>query len=235
MGTELWHFVRSFGGRWFIYMSGAPSVPLAIAAVLVEKTAVKIGLAVTAALCVFLAAFLAWREEYRKVINFTARLAPKVKVTTSSHLEPKEAINGFRTVRVVVENVSESVLKGCRVREKMFINVFDHASGMQRHFRLGEETYADMANHTYKQTFDLQGRGSTEITDIASLDETKDDSRVVMLYATTRTSHTLNAIVRECFPHRLTISITSDDMLIAEERTYDLRITDSGILELNEL
>jgi hypothetical protein len=58
MLAEVLLFVRSFGGRWFIFMSSAPSVPLAIAAFFVQNKAARVGLAITAVLCLLLAAFL---------------------------------------------------------------------------------------------------------------------------------------------------------------------------------
>ncbi len=89
-----------------------------------------------------------------------------------------------------------------------------------------------MSVHSYKKAFDLR-QGDIEIIDIAQLDETKDDSAVIMLYATEPTAPTLNAIARECFPHRLTISVTADNLPVAEKRTYDLKIIDTGILEMS--
>src|SRR6266851_95424 len=49
--SELWAFIRAFGARWFIYMSGAPSVPLAVAA------------------------FFVWGGEYRARLGAEAALA----------------------------------------------------------------------------------------------------------------------------------------------------------------
>ena len=100
---------------------------------------------------------------------------------------------------------------------------------MRRPFRLAEETLANMALHTYKQMFDLPGKGATEIIEIAQLDESSNDSRVVMLYATAPNVPQLNAIVRAVFPHRLTVSITSEDMLVALERTFDLSVKDGRL------
>jgi hypothetical protein len=164
--------------------------------------------------------------------DYDEQLKPKLSIRPTFHVHPKfDNGMGTRFVRLIVENISNTILHNCRVREKSFVNVFGHPSNMQRHFRLGEETFADMASHTYKRTFDLQGKGSTEIVEIACLDETVSDSRVTMLYATEPTAQTLNAIIRPCFPHRLTISVTSDDLLVSEERTYDLKIQ-AGILIL---
>jgi hypothetical protein len=171
------------------------------------------------------------REKYR-ADQLSERFEPKLKISSSMLLLPSEATKGLRTVRINIENVSAITLRNCCVREAMFVNRFEHSSGMQRHFRLSEETFADMAGHTYRKTFDLRGQGSSEIIDIAQLDETKDDSRVVMLYATEPTAQTLNAIIRDCFPHRLTISVTADNLPVAERRTYELKISEIGTLEM---
>jgi hypothetical protein len=75
MFADIWQFVRSFGARWFIYMSGAPSVPTAIAASLVENKTAQVGFAITAVVCILLAAFFIWREEYKKSGHFKPNFA----------------------------------------------------------------------------------------------------------------------------------------------------------------
>lgn len=171
-----------------------------------------------------------WLLDY--ATNLRKECEPKVRIYLSVFLHPPEANKGLRTVRINVENISKCTLKNCSVREFEFVNRHGHRSQMQRYFRLNKDTHADMSKHAYRYTFDLQGQGSNEIIDIAQLDETNDDSRVVMLYATEPTAPTLNAIVRDCFPHRLTILMTSDNLLIAERRTFDLKISDFGVLQI---
>jgi hypothetical protein len=60
-------------------MSGGPSVPLAILALFVESDAAKIGLWITAAVCVVLSAYFVWRPERLKVIDLTEQIRPKLK------------------------------------------------------------------------------------------------------------------------------------------------------------
>lgn len=171
---------------------------------------------------------------FRRLYELELEREPKVKIigpTTLTH--PKgEVGRAARTLRIEIENASNQHLKNCSIREVRFINRHGQGSGLQRHFRLAEEGYADMAAHTFRRTFDLRGKGAREIVEIAHLDETQQDSHIVMLYATAPTAQTLNAIPRSFFPHDLTISFTADNIAIPEMRTYRLAITDGGILEM---
>jgi hypothetical protein len=74
-------FVRSFGGHWFNYMSGAPSVPAAIIALYVSNPITEVLLWLTAAACVVLSSYLVWRVERLKVIELSGRLAPKLEAS----------------------------------------------------------------------------------------------------------------------------------------------------------
>lgn len=159
-------------------------------------------------------------------------LQPKIKIVPTSNVDIIENGKGIRTVRLEITNISNSTIRNCRVREIEFINKFGSSANMRRHFRLVEERFADSSKHSYQQTFDLQGYGSSELVEIAQLDETKDDLWVLMLYATVLTAPTLNSIRRDCFPHRLTISVMGDNLPKSEERIFDLKITDTGNLEM---
>jgi hypothetical protein len=103
---------------------------------------------------------------------------------------------------------------------------------MQRYFRLAEEGYADMSAHTFKRTFDLRGLGDRQAVEIAFLDETQAETPVVMLYATDPTALTRNAIPRSLFPHTLTVSFTADGLGSPHRETFQLLVTDDGILEM---
>jgi hypothetical protein len=74
-------FVRSFGGHWFIYMSGAPSVPAAMLALYVENDIAKILLGLTAIGCAVLSAYFVWRAERLKVIDLTEKTTQKFKLS----------------------------------------------------------------------------------------------------------------------------------------------------------
>jgi hypothetical protein len=63
VGTSFWQFIRSFGGRWFIAMSGPASVPLAIAGILAPNWPLKVALFGTAGTCFVFAAYWVWRNE----------------------------------------------------------------------------------------------------------------------------------------------------------------------------
>lgn len=199
---------------------------------------ILVGLVTAACILIILDSFQGWFDKrnthVQRIAELEAQLEPKLEIVPTSYVHPKTAERGVRTVRLEVTNVSNTVLKNCRLREAKFINVFGEESQMRRPFRLNEETLANMELHIYKQAFDLPGKGATEIIEIAQLDETTDESRVVMLYATAPNVPQLNAIMRKCFPHRLTISVTAENMPVVVERTYDLTIND-GHLKMAEV
>jgi hypothetical protein len=126
MFAELWLFIRSFWGRWFIAMSGSPSVPLAIIAYFVEQTAAKVALAITAIACVFLAAFLSWREEHRKwgeektkVAALNAKLSPKIEISLYGNGVAEDIDqHGLYTKRVqfVVRGMTKAALVACQAQ-----------------------------------------------------------------------------------------------------------------------
>jgi hypothetical protein len=159
---------------------------------------------------------------------------PKVKITGPDILtHPKQAADrAIRTIRIVVENVSAAHLRNCSVREAEFVNHLGWRSGLQRYFRLAEEGHADMGAHTFRRVFDLRGKGDRQVVEIAHLDETQEDSRVIMLYATDPTAQTLNAIPRAMFPHDLTVSFTADDLPVPAKGTFRLAISDEGRLTM---
>jgi len=199
---------------------------------------ILVGLITAACILIILDAFHGWFDKRNKhvqrISELEADLKPKLRIVPTYYVYPKRDEPGIRTVRLDVTNVSNTVLKNCRLREARFVNVVGQESMMRRPFRLNDESLANMASHTYRQTFDLPGKGSVEIVEIAQLDERTDDSRVLMLYATAPNVPQLNSIVRECFPHRLTISVTAENMPTAFEKTYDLTIKD-GRLRLDEV
>ncbi len=238
--SSLLTFLRLVWGEWSSRVTGSISALLvlvglgmsfagAFGAKIPADSVLQLCTWLLAAICGCQAAYSVWAREYNRVVCFEERIKPKIRITPTFHVEPKGSAKGWRFVRLIVENMSETTLHNCRVREKAFTNVYGYSSGMQRYFRLGEETHANMAEHTYKRTFDLPGKGATEIIDIALLDEDKINSPVLMLYATAPTSPTLNAISRDCFPHRLTISMSSDDMPLSEERRFELSIVDGKL------
>lgn len=63
MKPGLVDFIRAFGSRWFVLMSGPASVPLAIAAYFVPNGVARSLLALTASACVFFSCYWVWRVE----------------------------------------------------------------------------------------------------------------------------------------------------------------------------
>lgn len=126
MFAELWLFIRSFWGRWFIAMSGWPSVPLAISAFFIENSAAKVALAITAIACVLFAAFFSWREEHRKwgkektkVAALNAKLSPKIEISVHGNGVVEDIDqNGLYTKRVqfVVQGLTKAALVACQAQ-----------------------------------------------------------------------------------------------------------------------
>jgi hypothetical protein len=68
------NFIRAFGVRWFVAMSGPLSAPLAALAFWVESKTPKIGFGITAIVCAIFASYWIWRVERQRVLDFEARL-----------------------------------------------------------------------------------------------------------------------------------------------------------------
>jgi hypothetical protein len=79
LSASFLQFLRALWAQWFSAMSGPWAVPLGIAAVFVENTRARIGLAVTAILCAIFSAYWVWRTERHKVIALTEQLTPKLR------------------------------------------------------------------------------------------------------------------------------------------------------------
>jgi hypothetical protein len=113
MDTEIWLFIRSLRSRWFIYVSGAPSVPLAAATLFVENQIARIGLWTTAILCFWLAAFFVWRQEHRKLRETREKVASlfAAEPDTDSEQEddgvPKEHESGIWMFRAPPDMTEE--------------------------------------------------------------------------------------------------------------------------------
>jgi hypothetical protein len=143
METEILLFIRMFGSRWFVYMSSAPSVSLAVATLFVENQIAKIGLWTTAILCFWLAAFFVWREEHRKfleehekVAGLAARLSPTINISLDGDGVSEDIdIHGIYTkrVQIVVQSLTNVPLIDCeiliekvdRVEEKSMVSLME--------------------------------------------------------------------------------------------------------------
>jgi hypothetical protein len=80
-GPTFRNFVRAFGERWFVAMSGPLSVPLTMIAFFVENKPAKIFLYVTAVGCAVFAAYWVWRVQYQRAKKLEERLRPKIQVS----------------------------------------------------------------------------------------------------------------------------------------------------------
>lgn len=137
---------------------------------------------------------------------------------------------------ITISNISFGNINNCSVREDSFVNNRDHeAPAKGRFLRLRSERTADPITHEYTRTFDLRGKDDSVEIDICSMNEGEDNSRVVMYYATRPTQHHPNAIIRDLFPHFLTIYITADNLAIPEIRKFKICITGRGDLSVESL
>ncbi len=83
--TSFWAFLRAFGVRWFVFMSGPLAVPFTFAALFVDSTWLKTLFALLAITCAAFACYWVWRHErQRKLALFEGveqleeRLKPKL-------------------------------------------------------------------------------------------------------------------------------------------------------------
>jgi hypothetical protein len=128
LDREIGLFIRSFGERWFIYMSGIPSVPAAILASLADSTTAKIGLAITAIISLALASFFVWRQQFRRwqaethrVAALEDRLTPKLSVSYNDdniNCRSSPILFGDRSeaicFRLKIENIMGSMIENCQ-------------------------------------------------------------------------------------------------------------------------
>lgn len=63
MDSTFLSYLRAFTVRWFVFMSGPLSVPLAIIAYFVQNDAAKVGLFATALVCAVFASYWIWKIE----------------------------------------------------------------------------------------------------------------------------------------------------------------------------
>ena len=79
LSTDVWAFLRAFGGRWFILMSGPPTVPLAGLALFVGNTALRVLFVVLAVACGVFSAYWVWRQERIARNEAEARIQPRLE------------------------------------------------------------------------------------------------------------------------------------------------------------
>lgn len=129
-------FLRAFGSHWADYMSGAPSVPAAIAALYVENRTAQFLLWITAAFSIVLVAYLMWRRERIAVISLSERFIPKLVarfdpergithelekydeyVGVSAYGEPsyRPRYRKAKYLRLSLEATGEAVARNCEV------------------------------------------------------------------------------------------------------------------------
>src|ERR1700731_3348466 len=74
MDSGIVSYIRAFGVRWFVTMSGPLSVPLAVIAYFVQNDAAKIILFTTALLCGIFASYWVWKVEREARIDAESKV-----------------------------------------------------------------------------------------------------------------------------------------------------------------
>ena len=147
-----------------------------------------------------------------------------------------EAQQGNRVNRhfyLKITNKSFGNISKCAVQDAGFENNRGHISPVRgRFFRLRSERGADMTAHAYTRSVDLRGKDDDFDIDICSMDGGEANSRVIMYYATSPTQQYPNAIVRDLFPHYLTVRVTAENMINPETRKFKIYVSDNGELKM---
>ena len=106
-------------------MSGAPGVPLMVAAVFVGQVAVQVLLVLTGFFSFLLAAYLIWRVERQRVLDLERQLAPAVALAFDGNAEPRVVLNAPRRLGYLVgiENIGGRPITVCKV----FLRIVDLA------------------------------------------------------------------------------------------------------------
>src|SRR5260370_21542856 len=94
MGSDFLSFIRAFGVRWFVLMSGPLSVPLAAAAFYVSGDIAKVGLLITAICCAVFSSYWIWKVERE------ARNAAENRVVELETEKRQVASNGLASQRL---------------------------------------------------------------------------------------------------------------------------------------
>jgi len=82
-------FIRAFGVRWFVAMSGCLGVPLTAAGVFCEATVVKIVFFITAVFCAGFSSFWIWKVEHEariKAESMVASMDSKLRMNINSKI-----------------------------------------------------------------------------------------------------------------------------------------------------
>ena len=187
---------------------------------------------------VFIAPFLLWVEQTKKVEKYEADAIPKLTVSEPIEtVEPKGTIGkAFRTWRLKITNISSVTVKGCYAKKKSFINKDGHQSDIIGiRFKWGGDHPARLFDFSYTQSFDIPP-GAHEYVDIACMDETADKSPTVyMLYAISGggCASIRNAISTVVFPHKLILEVCAENLNVPIEAIYKLYINDTGLFRMD--
>jgi hypothetical protein len=120
-GTGFGAFLRAFGGRWFVAMSGPATVPFAIVALFVESTWAKTLFVLLAVMCAGFASYWVWHDERQRAIRLAgqlstleSRLAPSILLSWSQvigpiAIAPPQTLQVFSTLPALTGGLEEHI------------------------------------------------------------------------------------------------------------------------------
>ncbi len=97
-------------------------------------------------------------------------------------------------------------------------------------FRLSRERYSQTGQHTFTQTFELNGKDDKASIDIVALDEVSSNF-VKMQYATAASEKVFHELHKSLFPHWLTIRVTADSMA-SVTKSFCVYVSEGGFLRM---
>jgi hypothetical protein len=142
------NFVRAFGSRWFVLMSGPLGVPLVLVGAYFSTGVAQIALSITAVVGAVFAAFWVWREQFQKVSAQTKTIGelreaarPKLKclfsMNDSGCVRPGSTVTqtivgtqiGTSTTGEQVASIQRVSAKATYFRVKVTADSIGHVSG----------------------------------------------------------------------------------------------------------
>lgn len=188
---------------------------------------------------VFIAPFLLWREQTRKVEQHEEAARPKLSLSDPfCVVEPKGATGidaKCREWRLRVKNESTTIISNCYVKQISLVNKDGHESDIVGiHFKLNTDQPKIIPSYEHRQSFDLPP-GGHEVICIAGTNANV-PQWIIFLYAVHGVGGEgiRNAISPAVFPHTLTIEVCADNISKPIEQKYLLSVDDDGICNMEK-
>ena len=178
-----------------------------------------------------------WKKDHTRLEEFEEAEKPKLDFDLIQTTNPKGASGlADRSFVLKITNDSSTQIIGCHVVQKSLINANGHKSDSDgQRFKLRCEQPLIIPSHIHQQSFDLAPR-EPEYVSIAGIDETSQDSNVIMLYAArgAASEQIKNSIPRELFPHQLVLQICAENIPNPQELTYQMDFEDGKFIFIQE-